>query len=128
MGGGLNENAVMKCGVNYCRCLIRYFEKFIRFLNSNAYIMIALTGQNFCSAAYDAFYLIFRNALKVAITHGRTYTKISLSWSNLLVLGNCIHYSLHYCYMLSDRYLDRLLQCQTVVPTSPNNSNIFLNN
>lgn len=66
-----NDNALMKCGLNYCRCIIRYFERFIRFLNSNAYIMIALTGQSFCAAAYDAFYLIMRNMLKVAITHGR---------------------------------------------------------
>jgi hypothetical protein len=67
---GLNDNAVMKCGITYCKCIIRYFEKFIRFLNSNAYIMIALTGQSFCEAAYDAFYLIMRNLMKVAITHG----------------------------------------------------------
>lgn len=32
--------------------------------------MIALTGQGFCDAAYDAFYLISRNVIRVAITHG----------------------------------------------------------
>lgn len=67
---GINENAAIKCGLACCGCLVKYFETFIRFLNSNAYIMIALTGQNFCSSAYDAFYLITRNIMKVFITHG----------------------------------------------------------
>ena len=31
---------------------------------------MALTGQSFCNSAYDAFYLILRNATRVAITHG----------------------------------------------------------
>ncbi|CAD8090823.1 unnamed protein product [Paramecium sonneborni] len=56
----------LRCAKYYVSC----FEKFIRFLNQNAYTMMALTGQSFCNAAYDAFYLILRNATRVAITHG----------------------------------------------------------
>ena len=37
-----------------------------RFLNKNAYIQIALLGKKFCFAAKDAFWLIFRNALRIA--------------------------------------------------------------
>jgi len=43
------------------------FQRFIEFLNKNAYIQIALTGKNFCTAAYDAFWLIARNPAKFGI-------------------------------------------------------------
>lgn len=66
---GVAEGCI-KCWYAYCNCCITYFEKFIRFLNQNAYIMIALTGASFCTAAHDAFYLITRNLAKVAVTHG----------------------------------------------------------
>jgi len=41
-------------------------EKCVKFLNKNAYIQIALLGKKFCYAAKDAFWLIFRNALRIA--------------------------------------------------------------
>jgi len=43
------------------------FQRFVEFLNKNAYIQIALTGKNFCTAAYDAFWMIARNPGKFAI-------------------------------------------------------------
>jgi len=43
------------------------FERFIKFLNKNAYIQIALTGKNFCMAAKDAFWLIIRNPGKFGL-------------------------------------------------------------
>merc|ERR1719261_734085 len=41
-------------------------EKCVKFLNKNAYIQIALLGKKFCFVAKDAFWLIFRNALRIA--------------------------------------------------------------
>jgi hypothetical protein len=43
------------------------FEKCAKFLSKNAYIQIALLGKKFCSAAKDAFWLIFRNAGRIAV-------------------------------------------------------------
>merc|ERR1719387_818404 len=43
------------------------FEKCAKFLSKNAYIQIALLGKKFCWAAKDAFWLIFRNAGRIAI-------------------------------------------------------------
>jgi len=37
----------------------------MRFINRNAYIMTAIYGANFCSAAKDAFSLLMRNAARV---------------------------------------------------------------
>merc|ERR1719387_680644 len=42
-------------------------EKCVKFLNKNAYIQIAILGKKFCYAAKDAFWLIFRNAGRIAV-------------------------------------------------------------
>jgi len=51
-------------------CYMMCFERFIKFLNKNAYIQIALTGKSFCFAAKDAFWLIVRNPGKFAVVSG----------------------------------------------------------
>lgn len=34
-------------------------------------LKMALSGDSFCQSAHDAFYLILRNAGRIAVTHGR---------------------------------------------------------
>ena len=41
------------------------FEKFMKFLNKNAYIQTAIYGYSFCKAARSAFFLLLRNILRV---------------------------------------------------------------
>ncbi|KAK3091614.1 hypothetical protein FSP39_021199 [Pinctada imbricata] len=48
------------------QCCLWCFEKFLAYLNRNAYIEIAIYGYNFCRAAQKAFLLIISNALRVA--------------------------------------------------------------
>lgn len=55
-------NAAANCCVRCCVCCLRCFENFIRFVNTNAYIMIGLTGNSFCGSAKQAFFLFLRNA------------------------------------------------------------------
>jgi solute carrier family 44 (choline transporter-like protein), member 2/4/5 len=43
-------------------CYVLCLERFIKFLNKNAYIQIALNATSFCTACRDAFFLILRNA------------------------------------------------------------------
>jgi choline transporter-like protein 2/4/5 len=65
-----DNNAFLRCGLSYCKYLIKCFEQIVRFISQNAYTMIALQGKGFCKSAYEAFYLITRNLTRVAITHG----------------------------------------------------------
>ena len=55
-------------------CLTSYLldclERFIKFISKNAYIQIAITGKNFCAAAWNAFTLILKNMLKFAVANG----------------------------------------------------------
>ncbi len=60
--------------IKYALCVLQSylhcFERFIKFLNKNAYIQIAITGNSFCVAAKDAFFIILRNAFLFTIAAG----------------------------------------------------------
>ncbi|XP_058486208.1 choline transporter-like protein 5-A [Solea solea] len=49
------------------KCCFWCLEKFIRYLNHNAYIMVAIYGKNFCTSAREAFFLLMRNVVRVAV-------------------------------------------------------------
>lgn len=67
----LQPNPAANCAVKCCLCCVRCFENFIRFISTNAYIMIALTGEGFCHSAKNAFFLVIRNAAQFSVTHGK---------------------------------------------------------
>ncbi|KAF2073423.1 hypothetical protein CYY_005271 [Polysphondylium violaceum] len=53
---------VVKC----LNCLFGCFERFIKFIDKNAYIMISIYGYSFCAGAKRGFTLILSNILRVA--------------------------------------------------------------
>ncbi|KAM3144620.1 hypothetical protein pb186bvf_003227 [Paramecium bursaria] len=69
----------LKCWFGYCGCILHCFERFLRFLTQNAYIMMAIQGQSFCQSAHHAFYLVMRNKASIAVTDGigEIFTTIS---------------------------------------------------
>lgn len=56
------KNCVLRWLISCLLCYVTCFERFIKFLNKNAYIQVALHSTNFCTSAKEAFYLIVRNA------------------------------------------------------------------
>ncbi|OWA53451.1 Choline transporter-like protein 5 [Hypsibius exemplaris] len=54
---------LLKC----CACCLWCLESFLKFINRNAYIMIAIYGKNFCRSAKDAFSLLMRNIIRVVV-------------------------------------------------------------
>jgi hypothetical protein len=58
-------NVVAKITLCCCKCCFYCLEKCIRFINHQAYIMIAIKGQSFCAAAKEAFGLVTRNILRL---------------------------------------------------------------
>ncbi|CAL8107889.1 unnamed protein product [Calicophoron daubneyi] len=61
------DNGFTQCCLRCCCCCLWCLEKFLKFLNRNAFIMIAIYGQSFCSAAHSAFYLLLRNAVRLVV-------------------------------------------------------------
>ncbi|XP_057697128.1 choline transporter-like protein 5 isoform X1 [Corythoichthys intestinalis] len=73
---------MMSC-LKYCFwCL----ERFLKFLNRNAYIMIAIYGKSFCTSSKDAFFLLLRNVIRVAVLD--KVTEFVLFLGKLLVTGS----------------------------------------
>ncbi|XP_071948310.1 choline transporter-like protein 2 isoform X2 [Antedon mediterranea] len=66
------ENDVVKYLIKCLKCCFWCLEKFMKFLNKNAYIMIAVYGKNFCTSAKKAFFLLMRNFLRVFVVNQLT--------------------------------------------------------
>ncbi|XP_033114822.1 choline transporter-like protein 2 isoform X1 [Anneissia japonica] len=66
------ENDVVKYIIKCLKCCFWCLEKFMKFLNKNAYIMIAVYGKNFCISAKKAFFLLMRNILRVFVVNQLT--------------------------------------------------------
>ncbi|XP_036427413.1 choline transporter-like protein 2 [Colossoma macropomum] len=59
-------NRVAKFIMRCLKCCFWCLENSIKFLNSNAYITIAIYGKNFCTSTKDASCLLMRNIVRVA--------------------------------------------------------------
>ena len=59
------KNKVMEYLLCVLQCCMWCLEKFMKFVNKNAYIQTALYGHSFCKSTRCAFYLIMRNILRV---------------------------------------------------------------
>ncbi|GAB6031527.1 hypothetical protein CHUAL_009296 [Chamberlinius hualienensis] len=62
-----SDNAVSKCIMCFCRCFCWCLENFLKYINKNAYIMVAIYGKSFCASARDAFSLLLRNVLRAVV-------------------------------------------------------------
>ncbi|XP_019726407.1 choline transporter-like protein 4 isoform X2 [Hippocampus comes] len=79
------QNACARFILCCMKCCLWCLEKFIKFLNRNAYIMIAVYGKNFCTSAKKAFSLIMRNIIRTVILD--KVTDLLLFFGELLVVG-----------------------------------------
>ncbi|XP_067662583.1 choline transporter-like protein 4 isoform X1 [Haliotis asinina] len=80
-----SENPVAKFFLKCLKCCFWCLEKFIKFINKNAYIITAIYGKNFCMAAKDAFFLILRNVVRVVVID--KVTDFLLLIGKLVVVG-----------------------------------------
>lgn len=80
------QNSFAKFLLCCLKCCFWCLEKFIKFINRNAYIMIAIYGKNFCTSAKDAFFLLMRNVVRVAVLD--KVTDFLLFLGKILVAGS----------------------------------------
>ncbi|XP_033983012.1 choline transporter-like protein 2 isoform X1 [Trematomus bernacchii] len=67
------------------KCCFWCLEKCVKFINRNAYIMTAIYGNNFCTSAKNAFFLLLRNMIRVAVLD--KVTDFLLFLGKLLIVG-----------------------------------------
>ncbi|KAK9539548.1 hypothetical protein VZT92_004647 [Zoarces viviparus] len=61
------DNSLSRFMMHCLQCCFWCLEKFIRYMNRNAYIMVAIYGKSFCPSAREAFFLLMRNVVRVAV-------------------------------------------------------------
>uniref|UniRef100_A0A8C4EEY3 Choline transporter-like protein n=1 Tax=Dicentrarchus labrax TaxID=13489 RepID=A0A8C4EEY3_DICLA len=59
-----SQKAIARFLLCCLKCCFWCLEHFIKFINRNAYIMIAIYGKNFCTSSKDAFFLLMRNVIR----------------------------------------------------------------
>ncbi|XP_073404881.1 choline transporter-like protein 4 isoform X1 [Dendrobates tinctorius] len=80
-----SQNACTRFLLCCLKCCFWCLEKFIKFLNRNAYIMIAVYGKNFCVSAKNAFKLLMRNIVRVVVLD--KVTDLLIFFGKLIVVG-----------------------------------------
>lgn len=78
----VSENKFVKIALNVVRCCIACFERLIRFISTQAYIQIGLTGKNFCTAAKDGFMLVVAHPIEFGLLSGLAHL--------FMILGCCM--------------------------------------
>ncbi|XP_071954060.1 choline transporter-like protein 1 isoform X2 [Antedon mediterranea] len=61
-----SESELVRFMLKCLSCCLWCLEKFLKFLNANAYTVIAIEGKHFCFSAKRAFMILVSNALRVA--------------------------------------------------------------
>ncbi|XP_061833975.1 choline transporter-like protein 5-B isoform X3 [Nerophis lumbriciformis] len=81
-----SQNAYARYVLCCLKCCFWCLERFIKFINKNAYIMIAIYGKNFCTSSKNAFFLLMRNIIRVAVLD--KVTEFLLFLGKLLIAGS----------------------------------------
>uniref|UniRef100_G3PE69 Choline transporter-like protein n=1 Tax=Gasterosteus aculeatus aculeatus TaxID=481459 RepID=G3PE69_GASAC len=81
-----SQNGCARFVLSCLKCCFWCLERFIKFVNTNAYIMIAIYGKSFCTSSKDAFHLLLRNVLRVYVLD--RVTDFLLFLGKLLITGS----------------------------------------
>eukprot|EP00164_Ancoracysta_twista_P009652 GFYU01014362.1.p1 GENE.GFYU01014362.1~~GFYU01014362.1.p1 ORF type:complete len:634 (+),score=225.77 GFYU01014362.1:114-2015(+) len=88
------DNMVIKCMFVCVNCCLACFEKFLKFINKNAYILVAIHGWSFCHAAKEAFKTVVANALRVSAVTFVGGFFLFLGRLGITVLTGCVAYAI----------------------------------
>ena len=88
---GPMANPVTKCLACCCRCCLNCCHRFIKFLNKNAFVQLALHSKNFCSSAINGFLLVLKNSgtFFVSSSVGSIFTFLGKLFIAVLNTGVC---------------------------------------
>lgn len=86
------DNLFTRTLLRCCCCCLWCLEKVLRFLNRNAFIMIAIHGQSFCSGAQSAFHLLLKNLVRVIVVNGVTSFLLFIGKMSVVIISGAIAY------------------------------------
>ena len=76
------QTGMMKCFMKILHCILLCFEKCVKFISRNAYVLIAQNGYSFCHACKDIFHLL--------TTHMGQISATSMITNYLMILGKIV--------------------------------------
>uniref|UniRef100_A0A915L435 Choline transporter-like protein n=1 Tax=Romanomermis culicivorax TaxID=13658 RepID=A0A915L435_ROMCU len=88
------NNPLAECIMRCLKWIFWFLEKFVRFLNRNAYILVAIYGNGFCHSAREAFFLITKNILRVVVLNKLTAFLLFLGKIVVVFLSSLIAYAI----------------------------------
>jgi len=100
-------NFILKC----FSCFLWLFEKFLKFLNKNSYILIASRGYSFCKATRKAFIYIINNSLRLLVL---VYLTEGILFCGIISICTCNAY-LFYQYLQWTNEYNQLILCWTPI-------------
>lgn len=87
------SNAMIKVVMKVVKCCLWCFEKCLKFLSKNAYIIIAMKGSSFCYAARQAFVLILANVARVATVNTISFFLLLLAKISITAFAGLLAFS-----------------------------------
>ena len=86
------NNFATRCLLGCTRCCLDCFDRFMRFINQNAYIYCALSNESFCSSALNAFILVLKNMAKFSFVNAIGGTFMYIAKFCIAVLTSVVCY------------------------------------
>lgn len=103
------ENKVTRCILNCANCCLACIEKVCDYINQAAYAYMAVSGDNFCVAAWNGFLLNLKHILKFAWANTLANIFVMMGKIGLCVL-NCFS-----CYMIMKYYTKDLDEISSLI-------------
>jgi choline transporter-like protein 2/4/5 len=88
------SNIAMKIAMKIVQCCLYCFEKCLKFLSRNAYILVIVQSRSFCSGAKESFKLIIANILRMGAAAAVSSIVITLGKMFICMLCTLITYNL----------------------------------
>jgi hypothetical protein len=88
----LPNNMCVKCIICCLRCFIWCLDYCVKQITKNAYIQIAITGNNFCKACWLTFWLIVRNVARFSMVTSIGFILMFVGKALIIILSGWISY------------------------------------
>lgn len=91
------DNQAVKLMVKVAECVLACIEKICDYINESAYAYMAVTGENFCSSAWNGFLLNIKHILKFSFANmiAKVFIllgKVAITAGNMVSLYNIMKY------------------------------------
>lgn len=91
------DNAAVKAMVKVAECILACIEKICDYINDSAYAYMAVSGENFCTSAWNGFLLNIKHMLKFSFANliAKVFIllgKVAITAGNMFSLYNVMKY------------------------------------